>query len=70
MGYILEEMDELKADGVDFVSIVFDDRLPPPVICSYTREQCKDVKAYPRLRRMYWRMVEGKKMYIDIGERL
>ena len=65
MGYVLDEMDKVDADGVDFVPIWFDIRFPPPIICSYTKEECKDVKAYPKSKRMYWKMIDGKKIYIN-----
>ena len=66
MDYILEEMNNMNADGVDFVPIWFDKKLPPPIICSYTKEEWKDVKAYPRSNRIYWKMTDGEKIYINI----
>lgn len=65
MGYILEEMNKVNADGVDFVPIWLDEKLPPPIICSYTKEELKDVNAYPKSNRMYWRMIDGEKIYIN-----
>ena len=65
MDYILAEMNKVDADGVDFVPIWFDKKLPPPIICSYTKEEWKDVKAYPKSNRMYQKMIDGKKIYID-----
>ena len=65
MDYILEEMNKVGADGVDFVPIWFDKKLSPPIICSYTKEEWKDVKAYPKSNRMYWKMIDGKKIYIN-----
>ena len=64
MDYILEEMDKVGADGVDFVPLWFDKRFPPPVICSYTKEEWYHVKVYPRSNRMYWKMIDGRKQYI------
>lgn len=64
MDYILEEMNKVDADGVDFVPLWFDERFPPPVICSYTKEEWHHVKAYPKSNRMYWKMIEGRKQYI------
>ena len=65
MDYILEEMNKVDADGVDFVPIWFDNKLSPPIICSYTKEEWKYVKAYPKSNRMYWKMIDGKKIYIN-----
>ena len=66
MDYILEEMNNIDADGVDFVPIWFDKKLPPPIICSYTKEEWKDVKAYPKSNRIYWKMINSEKIYINI----
>ena len=63
MDYILEEMNELEADGVDFVPIWYSEEFPP-IICSYTKEEWKSVQAYPKSGKMYWKMVDGKKEYI------
>lgn len=64
MDFILEEMNRVDADGVDFVPIWLDESLPP-IICSYTREEWQNVKAYPKSNRMYWKMVDGKKEYVN-----
>lgn len=66
MDYILEEMNNMDADGVDFVPIWFDKKLPPPIICSYTKEEWKDIKAYPKSNRIYWKIINGEKIYINI----
>ena len=65
MDFILKEMDEANADGVDFVPIWFDKKFPPPIICSQTREEWQYVQAYPKSNRMYWKMVDGKKEYVN-----
>lgn len=64
MDYILEEMNNVDADGVDFVPIWFDEHLPPPIICSYTKEELKNITGYPKSNRMYWKIINGKKEYI------
>lgn len=64
MDYILEEMNRIGADGVDFVPIWFGEGIPP-IICSYTKEEWKDVKAYPKTNRLYWKIVDGKRQYIN-----
>lgn len=65
MNLILEEMNKIDADGVDFVPLWFDKRFPPPVIRSYTKEEYIVAKAYPRSNRLYWKMINGKKEYIN-----
>lgn len=64
MDYILEEMNKVDADGVDFVPIWVGEGLPP-IICSYTKEEWQNVEAYPKSNRMYWKMVDGEKKYIN-----
>ena len=64
--FILEEMDKRNADGVDFVSIWSDDPLGPEVLYSYSRETwIASDRSYPKTGRRYWKMVDGKKAYID-----
>lgn len=58
-------MDEVNADGVDFVPIWFDKKILPPIICSYIREEWQYVQVYPKSNRMYWKMVDGKKVYVN-----
>ena len=65
MDFILKEMDEANADGVDFVPVWFDKKFPPPIICSYTREEWQYIQVYPKSNRMYWKIVDGKKEYIN-----
>lgn len=65
MNYILEEMNKVNADGVDFVPIWFDETVPMPIICSYTKEEFKNVEAYPKSNRVYWKMIDGKKKYVN-----
>ena len=64
MNYILSEINKLGADGVDFVPIVYNDVLPQ-IICSYTKEEIEDIKGYPKSGRKYWKIINGKKEYID-----
>lgn len=63
MDYILEEMNKIGADGVDFVPIWYNSNIPQ-IICSYTKEECKTIKGYPKTNRKYWKFVDGKKKYI------
>ena len=64
MNYILKEMNDIGADGVDFVPVVFGKGIPT-IIESYTKEELEKVKAVPKLRRLYWKMINGKKKYIN-----
>ena len=68
--FILREMEERGADGVDFVPIWFDTSFPP-IIKSYTKEEwIESDGSYPKSNRMYWRMVNGHKVYIDPNTRI
>jgi hypothetical protein len=62
--FILDEMDKENADGVDFVPIWFGDKFPP-IIKSMTREEVMTTDAYPKSNRLYWRMVDGHKVYTE-----
>ena len=72
MNYILEEFNKTGADGVDFVPMndtYFNQQFHLcHVICSYTKEQwINDLgnKYIPKTPRLYWKMVEGNKTYIE-----
>ena len=60
---ILNEMDKENADGVDFVSIFWNDIFPPVVYCSMTREEVKIETIFPNSGRIYWRIIDNKKIY-------
>ena len=63
--FILREMEERGADGVDFVPVWFDTSFPP-IYKSYTKQEWIDSDgSYPKTNRMYWRIVNGQKVYID-----
>lgn len=69
MDYILDEMVQKEADGVDFVPICKD-------LLDGNYEECKIIKSYtkeqwingngscPKTPRLYWKMVSGIKQYI------
>ena len=64
--FILEEMNKYEADGVDFVSIMFDPIMCPNIYETYTREEwLASNRSYPRTGRRYWKIIDGKKTYID-----
>lgn len=68
MDYILEEMKQLDADGVDFFllkDVVNSTKISAPV-ASYTKEQCeKGGIAYPRTPKKFWKTINGKKVYYN-----
>ena len=65
--FILEEMNKYDADGVDFVSIMFDPIRCPNIYKTYTREEwLASNRSYPKTNRRYWKIISGKKTYIDI----
>lgn len=64
--FILEEMNKYNADGVDFVSITFDPFWNPNIYKTYTREEwLASDGSYPKTNRRYWKIIDGKKTYID-----
>lgn len=62
--FILKEMNEKGADGVDFVPIWFDTTFPP-VYQSMTRAEVETANGYPKTNRLYWKIVNGKKTYVE-----
>ena len=70
MDYILQKMNELDADGIDFVPIseALTQRDYPlyEVVASYTKEEwIKGVGSYPKTTYLFWRIVYGKKEYCE-----
>ena len=64
--FILEEMNKYDADGVDFVSIMFDPIKRPNIYKTYTREEwLASDRSYPKTGRRYWKMIDGQKIYVD-----
>lgn len=64
--FILEEMNKYNADGVDFVSITFDPLRNPNIYETYSREEwLASDRSYPKTNRRYWKIIDGKKTYID-----
>ena len=64
--YILEEMNKYDADGVDFTSLFSDGPLGPTVFASFTRgEWLETDRRYQRMARRYWKMIDGRKVYVD-----
>lgn len=64
--FILEEMNKYDADGVDFISIMFDSTMWPNIYKTYTREEwLASNRSYPKTNRRYWKIIDGKKTYVD-----
>lgn len=64
--FVWEEMEECDAEGVDFVPISFECKIPPEIHSSFTKEQWKTQNYIPKTSRKYWRINEkGGKIYID-----
>lgn len=67
MNYYTEKMLECGADGIDFISFdttfLSGDYFNCKVICSYTKEQFETVNCIPKTPYLFWKMVDGKKVY-------
>ena len=61
---ILKQMDEFKADGVDFVSFGFEGNIPQ-IYCSYTRKEFDNIGIIPKSNYRFWKMINGTKIYIE-----
>ena len=69
---ILKEMDECGAEGVDFVPITFyfEPLKNTTVYLSMTREEWLNSDgSYPKTGRVYWKIINGQKIYIDKNQR-
>lgn len=66
MNYYMDKMEELDADGIDFVPIMFSkEEQFRHIIASYTKEEFKTVTGIPKTSYVFWKMVNGKKEYIE-----
>lgn len=66
MKYYLDRIEELGADGIDFVPIMFSkEEQLKHIISSYTKEEFKSVKSIPKTSYLFWKMIDGKKKYIE-----
>lgn len=65
MNLILEEMNNLNADGVDFVPLsISDNKSLRKIIKSYTKEEWINTDgSYPKSNRLYWNIIGGEKVY-------
>lgn len=64
MGYYYDKMQELNADGIDFIPIWYDPNTSPPIIASYTKEEFKNINLIPKTNYRYWKMQNGQKEYL------
>lgn len=67
MDYILKQMDDLNADGVDFHPIMLKTDIGTPnmtILKSYTKNEFLNVNYYPKSCYTFWRMINGQKQYI------
>lgn len=63
--FILEEMEECEADGVDFVPISTNPFFASEhIICSYSKEEWKKGQFYPKSGRLYWKIINSRKFYL------
>ena len=68
MNYYLEKMIELNADGIDFIPIshfLATREGNPNIVASYTKEEFKNIKCIPKTGYLFYKIVNGKKEYID-----
>jgi len=69
MNYYLDKLNELGADGIDFIPLTeaFMKReyIRCEVISSYTKEEFKHVKHIPKTPYLFWKMIDGKKVYCE-----
>ena len=62
--FYLAKIEEWDADGIDFIPIgCFNDKFPE-VVASYTKEEIKEVKTFPRTAYKFWKIINNKKFYI------
>ena len=70
MDYYYQKVLELNADGIDFISLgdlLDDNKKIKPVIQTITRQDFEnnEVKYIPKTGYRFWRIINGKKVYID-----
>ena len=62
--YLFAKMEDIEAEGIDFIPMgnLSDDF--PKIIASYTKEQLREVQSIPRTGYKFWKKIDGKKIYI------
>lgn len=61
---ILDQMEQLSADGIDFIAIQMDE-CPPKIYCSYTKEEFADINIIPKSNYKFYKIINGTKEYIN-----
>ena len=57
------------ADGIDFVPLFTKkDDINKKILASYTKEEFLKGVAYPKISYLYWKDIDGNKMYLELGE--
>ena len=64
MNYYIDKMNELGADGIDFVYSGFIGREQGSILKSYTKEELVNNPSTPRADYRFWKMKDGIKEYI------
>lgn len=68
MNYYYGKAKELSADGIDFVSLsvafLEQDYAHLNIVESYTKEELQNVKVVPKTPYLFWKSVNGNKIYL------
>lgn len=57
------------ADGIDFVPLFTKkDDINKQILASYTKEGFLKGVAYPKTSYLYWKDIDGNKVYLELGE--
>lgn len=69
MNNYIAKLNELDADGIDFIPISDilskKDYLEINIISSYTKEELKNIVYIPKTAYLFWKIVDGKKVYCE-----
>ena len=67
-GWWMEQFDKVDAEGIDFVPFGFNPCYSnqSEVYCSYTKEEFFKKGFYPKSPYLFWKMVDGLKVYLEI----
>lgn len=61
--FLIQQIENLQADGIDFVSIQLDDE-PQTIYCSYTYDELKKENIFPKSDYKFYKIINGEKKYI------
>lgn len=64
MNYILEAAQKCGADGIDF-PITKGDNEKVKIYFTYTIEDFKNAEYFPKSPYLFWKMIDGQKVYIE-----